>query len=69
MLSEIDAVQNRAVDAAVRTAGFSETRVWSGLSVPGSSSSGCGAPLLADGVTPNPAYNPYPALVIGELDR
>lgn len=30
LLSEIDPVQNRAVDAAVHTAGFSETRVWSG---------------------------------------
>src|SRR5207249_4486734 len=30
VLSEIDAVQNRAVDAAVKTAGFSETNVWNG---------------------------------------
>jgi len=30
LLSEIDPVQNRAVDAAVRTAGFSDTKVWSG---------------------------------------
>ena len=30
LMSEIDAVQNRAVDAAVRTSGFSETNVWSG---------------------------------------
>ena len=30
LLSEIDPVQNRAVDAAVNTAGFSETRVWNG---------------------------------------
>jgi hypothetical protein len=30
LLSEIDAVQNAAVSAAVNTAGFSETRVWSG---------------------------------------
>jgi len=30
VLSEIDPVQNRAVDAAVRTTGFSETTVWSG---------------------------------------
>ena len=29
--SEIDPVQNKAVNTAVRTAGFSETRVWSGL--------------------------------------
>src|SRR5439155_6113587 len=44
VLSEIDAVQNRAVDAAVRTAGFSETKVWSGL--PG----GCGNPSSGAGV-------------------
>ncbi len=30
LLSEIDPVQNAAVDAAVNNAGFSETRVWSG---------------------------------------
>jgi uncharacterized repeat protein (TIGR01451 family) len=30
LLSEIDAVQNRAVAAAVATEGFSETKVWSG---------------------------------------
>src|SRR6266550_6744155 len=30
LLSEIDAVQNNAVNAAVTTAGFSETMVWSG---------------------------------------
>ena len=30
VLSEIDPVQNAAVDAAVRTAGFSETKVWNG---------------------------------------
>src|SRR5437016_227689 len=30
VLSEIDPVQNRAVDAAVHTSGFLETRVWSG---------------------------------------
>jgi Bacterial Ig domain len=38
LMSEIDPVQNAAVSAAVNTAGFSETRVWSGL--PG----GCGNP-------------------------
>jgi hypothetical protein len=30
LLSEIDPVQNKAVDTAVKTAGFSETMVWSG---------------------------------------
>jgi hypothetical protein len=34
--SEIDPVQNKEVDTAVRTAGFSETTVWSGLT------GGCG---------------------------
>src|SRR5256714_190206 len=38
LLSEIDPVQNRAVNTAVNTAGFSETKVWSGQ--PG----GCGNP-------------------------
>ncbi len=38
LFSEIDPVQNTAVDAAVRTAGFNETMVWSGQ--PG----GCGNP-------------------------
>ena len=31
LLGEIDPVQNLAVNAAVRTAGFSETKVWSGM--------------------------------------
>jgi hypothetical protein len=38
LFSEIDPVQNKAVNAAVNTAGFSETAVWSGQ--PG----GCGNP-------------------------
>ena len=38
LFSEIDPVQNTAVNAAVNTAGFSETKVWSGQ--PG----GCGNP-------------------------
>src|SRR5512143_3911638 len=60
LLSEIDAVQNRAVDAAVHTDGFNETKVWSGLA---GSPSGCGNPLNADG-TPNPTYNTcYPPAV------
>src|SRR5450631_771945 len=42
LLSEIDPVQNVAVDAAVRKAGFTETTVWSGLY------GGCGNPLLAN---------------------
>jgi hypothetical protein len=64
LLSEIDPVQNRAVDAAVATAGFSETKVWSALSLPGSTTSGCGSQFLADGVTANPDYNTcYPPAV------
>ena len=47
--SEIDPVQNKAVDTAVRTAGFSETMVWSGL--PG----GCGDP---SSLTHNQCYPP-----------
>ena len=41
LFGEIDPVQNNAVNAAVNTAGFSETMVWSGL--PG----GCGNPASA----------------------
>jgi hypothetical protein len=47
LLSEIDPVQNMAVNAAVNTAGFSETTVWSGQ--PG----GCGNPS-----SPNTCYPP-----------
>ncbi|MEP6883303.1 MAG: hypothetical protein ABJC66_01010 [Gammaproteobacteria bacterium] len=49
VLSEIDPVQNIAVDAAVHTAGFNETTVWSGQ--PG----GCGNPASA---TFNTCYPP-----------
>src|SRR5882757_8087076 len=44
LLSEIDPVQNAAVNAAVNTSGFNETNVWSGL--PG----GCGNPSSGAGV-------------------
>jgi hypothetical protein len=44
LFSEIDPVQNRAVAAAVNTAGFTETAVWSGQ--PG----GCGNPSSGVGV-------------------
>jgi hypothetical protein len=57
LLSEIDAVQNTAVNTAVNTAGFSETRVWSGQP------DGCGNPLTSTG-TANPAFNTcYPPAV------
>jgi FtsP/CotA-like multicopper oxidase with cupredoxin domain len=49
LMSEIDPVQNKSVDAAVNTAGFSETMVWSGQ--PG----GCGNPSSA---TFNQCYPP-----------
>jgi hypothetical protein len=42
LLSEIDPVQNSAVQTAVSTPGFTETAVWSGL--PG----GCGNPGSAN---------------------
>ena len=49
IMSEIDPVQNNAVNRAVNTAGFSETAVWSGQ--PG----GCGNPTSA---TYNTCYPP-----------
>ena len=49
LFSEIDPVQNRSVNAAVNTAGFSETMVWSGQP------SGCGNPASA---TYNQCYPP-----------
>src|SRR4029077_7467748 len=42
--SEIDPVQNKEVDLAVRTAGFSETKVWSGLPTDPQGNPGCGNP-------------------------
>src|SRR5205823_1320221 len=51
LLSEIDAVQNNAVNTAVNTAGFSETKVWSGQ--PGQ----CGNPTSPVG-TVNTCYPP-----------
>ena len=43
--SEIDPVQNREVDRDVRTAGFSETRVWTGMPTdPNTGLAGCGYP-------------------------
>jgi hypothetical protein len=51
LFSEIDPVQNSAVATAVNTAGFSETRVWSGLA------GGCGNPTSPVGVV-NTCYPP-----------
>src|SRR5437660_5371358 len=57
LLSEIDPVQNAAVQAAVGTVGFSETTVWSGLY------GGCGNPVNANG-TANTTYQTcYPPAV------
>ncbi len=42
--SEIDPVQNKEVDQAVRTAGFSETMVWSGMPTSPQGTPGCGYP-------------------------
>ena len=70
LFSEIDPSQNTAVAAAVNTAGFSETNVWSGQQyskdargTSGVFSSGCGAQFNADG-SANPNWNTcYPPAV------
>jgi len=55
--SEIDPVQNNAVNTAVNTANFSETRVWSGLPTDPQGNPGCGNPA-------SPSYNTcYPPAV------
>src|SRR5947207_3393120 len=64
LLSEIDAAQNNAVSTAVNTAGFNETRVWSGQ--PG----GCGNPSSGAGVyqtcyPPTVNYTPLYYLING----
>jgi len=57
LLSEIDPVQNAAVQAAVLTPGFNELTVWSGLY------GGCGNPFNANG-TANATYGTcYPPAV------
>src|SRR5437879_1366689 len=57
LFSEIDPVQNNAVNLAVQTIGFAETKVWSGLY------GGCGNPVNADG-TANTTYGTcYPPAV------
>jgi hypothetical protein len=66
--SEIDPVQNNAVTAAVNTAGFSETRVWSGLSVDPQGNPGCGNPASATYNTCYPPavnYTPFYYLING----
>jgi hypothetical protein len=54
--SEIDPVQNAAVNTAVNTAGFSETRVWSGLPTDPQGNPGCGYP--GSGTLYNTCYPP-----------
>ena len=56
LLGEIDPVQNTAVSAAVNTAGFSETAVWSGQ--PG----GCGNPTSSNYMTCYPPAVNYTPL-------
>src|SRR5271169_4366983 len=61
--SEIDPVQNKEVDVAVRTAGFSETQVWSGLPTnPNTGQPGCGNPASSNYQTCYPPavnYTPF----------
>jgi hypothetical protein len=57
LFSEIDPVQNAAVRAAVNTAGFSETKVWSGLN------GGCGNPYNANGTLNTSFGTCYPPAV------
>lgn len=64
LLSEIDAVQNRAVDIAINTAGFSETAVWNGQ--PGQ----CGDPSVHSCYPPAVNYDPHYYLINGlSFDR
>jgi len=58
LLSEIDPVQNAAVNAAVRTTGFNESTVWSGAF------GGCGNPWNANGTANTTIYGTcYPPAV------
>jgi hypothetical protein len=62
--SEIDPVQNKAVDLAVRTSGFSETAVWSGMNnVNGSGGVGCGQTHTC--YPPAVNYTPFYYLING----
>jgi len=64
LLGDIDPVQNIAVDTAVRTAGFSDARVWSGQS------GDCGDPAVHTCYPPAVNYNPLYYLVNGvSFDR
>src|SRR5271165_4393980 len=67
--SEIDPVQNKEVDVAVRTAGFSETQVWSGLPTNANTGQpGCGNPASSNYHTCYPPavnYTPFYFLING----
>jgi hypothetical protein len=66
--SEIDPVQNKEVDMAVRTAGFSETRVWSGMPTDPQGQPGCGNPASSTYHTCYPPavnYTPFYFLING----
>ena len=68
--SEIDPVQNRAVDVAVRNPLFSETRVWSGLPTDPQGNAGCGNPgsgnLYQSCYPPAVNYTPFYFLINGQ---
>ncbi len=57
VFSEIDPVQNAAVNAAVATSGFAELNVWSGAY------GGCGNPVNADGSANSTYQTCYPPAV------
>jgi hypothetical protein len=66
--SEIDPVQNNAVNTAVNTAGFSATRVWSGLATDPQGNPGCGNPASSTYNTCYPPvvnYTPFYYLING----
>ncbi len=66
--SEIDPVQNAAVNVAVNTAGFSETKVWSGLPTDPQGNPGCGYPGSSTYNTCYPPavnYTPFYFLING----
>ena len=72
--SEIDPVQNKAVDVAVRNPQFSETRVWSGLPTDPQGNAGCGnpgsGPLYQSCYPPAVNYTPFYFLINGQaFDR
>jgi hypothetical protein len=66
--SEIDPVQNKEVDTAVRTVNFSESRVWSAMPVDPQGNPGCGNPASTTYHTCYPPavnYTPFYYLING----